>query len=285
MYKDLDDYIDQTFTPEQQEGMREAIAYLQKRQLFIGGQRSRVSIRNALNNNKTREFIKQHLAFSGWELVFEMGEGWFGVLPKDDAVAAKSMTALDTFIILVLANTYEQRFASADVDGQANAITSFNAFHDDLTFQSAQCGMADIKTSSLLATLEKLRQSNVIDLKAMDEQAQDRAMTIHPFIRRLAGIDAMKKLSEYVARVQNPDKVTVPLAIQDEEEIILDEVENGSEDVVNPSLNFDGESEVEDPEAALPDLEAADPAPTPAVIEKPRTTPFGRPSFLTRNNS
>lgn len=282
MYKDLDDYIDQTFTPEQQEGMQEAVAYLQKRQLFIGGQRSRVSIRNTLNNNKTREFVKQHLAFSGWELVFEMGEGWFGVLPKDEAVAAKSMSALDTFIILVLANTYEQRFASADVDGQANAITSFNAFHDDLTFQSAQCGMADIKTSTLLATLEKLRQSNVIDLKAMDEQAQDRAMSIHPFIRRLAGIDAMKKLNEYVARVQNPDKMIIPV-IQDEDENTLDYVEDAPEEVVNPPLNFDVDSDVMELKTDAADLEVADPAPPPAVIEKPRATPFGRPSFLTRN--
>lgn len=283
MYKDLDDYIDQTFTPEQQDGMREAIAYLQKRQLFIGGQRSRVSIRNALNNNKTREFVKQHLAFSGWELVFEMGEGWFGVLPKDEAVVAKSMSALDTFIILVLANTYEQRFASADVDGQANAITSFNTFHDDLTFQSAQCGMADIKTSTLLATLEKLRQSNVIDLKAMDEQAQDRAMSIHPFIRRLAGVDAMKKLNEYVARVQNPDKVIIPVAIQDEEEV-LDDMEDAPEEVVNPSLNFDNDEQELEAEAVAANLEASDPAaPAPAVIEKPRASAFGRPSFLTRN--
>jgi hypothetical protein len=282
MYKDLDDYIDQNFTPEQQEGMKEAVAYLQKRQLFIGGQRSRVSIRNALNNNKTREFVKQHLAFSGWELVFELGEGWFGVLPKDDTVAAKSMTALDTFIILVLANTYEQRFASADVDGQANALTSFNAFHDDLTFHSAQCGMTDVKTSTLLATLEKLRQSNVIDLKAVDEQAQDRAMSIHPFIRRLAGIDAMKKLTEYVARVQNPDKVVIP-TIQVEDENPLDYVDDTPQEVVNPSLDFDVDSDEIELESDTADLEATEPAPTPAVIDKSNAASFGRPSFLTRN--
>lgn len=281
MYKDLDDFIDQNFSPEQQEGMREAVAYLQKRQLFIGGQRSRVSIRNALNNNKTREFVKQHLAFSGWELVYELGEGWFGVLPKDEAVAAKSMTALDTFIILVLANTYDQRFASADVDGQANALTSFNAFHDDLTFHSAQCGMTDIKTSTLLATLEKLRQSNVIDLKAMDEQAQDRALTIHPFIRRLAGIDAMKKLAEYVARVQNPDKV-VPAPIQEE----YDQADYADEvalEVDNPSLDL----ETDDPEIES-DVEVAEAsilAPSPPATSKSSASQFGRPSFLTRNKT
>ncbi len=281
MYKDLDDFIDQNFSPEQQEGMREAVAYLQKRQLFIGGQRSRVSIRNALNNNKTREFVKQHLAFSGWELVYELGEGWFGVLPKDEAVAAKSMTALDTFIILVLANTYEQRFASADVDGQANALTSFNAFHDDLTFHSAQCGMTDIKTSTLLATLEKLRQSNVIDLKAMDEQAQDRALTIHPFIRRLAGIDAMKKLAEYVARVQNPDKV-VPAPIQEEDDQ-ADYADEVALEVDSPSLDL----ETDDPKIE-PDLELAEAsilAPSPPAIGKSSASQFGRPSFLTRNKT
>jgi hypothetical protein len=284
MYKDLDDYIDQTFTPEQQEGMREAVAYLQKRQLFIGGQRSRVSIRNALNNNKTREFVKQHLAFSGWELVFELGEGWFGVLPKDEAVAAKSMTALDTFIILVLANTYEQRFASADVDGQANALTSFNAFHDDLTFHSAQCGMTDIKASTLMATLEKLRQSNVVDLKAMDEQAQDRAMSIHPFIRRLAGIDAMKKLSEYVARVQNPDKVIAP-PIQSEDENSREYTEDDPEEVVNASLDFDVGSDEIEKENDMIGVEAIIPPPAPTATERPPAAQFGRPSFLTRNKT
>jgi hypothetical protein len=281
MYKDLDDYIDQTFTPEQQDGMKEAIAYLQKRQLFIGGQRSRVSIRSALNNNKTREFVKQHLAFSGWELVFEMGEGWFGVLPKEDAVTTKSMTALDTFIVLVLANTYEQRFASADVDGQANAITSFNAFHDDLTFHSAQCGMADIKIPALMATLEKLRQSNVIDLKALDEEAQDRAMSIHPFIRRLAGIDAMKKLNEYVARVQNPDAVILPVAILDDEDEFVDIGTDVDDEIINPSLDFDVDEEEDNPVDTTSDTIEMTPLP---VVEEPRTATFGRPSFLRRNN-
>ena len=283
MYKDLDEYLDKTFTPEQLEGMREAVAYLQKRQLFIGGQRSRVSIRNALNNNKTREFVKQHLAFSGWELVFELGEGWFGVLPREDAVAAKSMTALDTFIILVLANTYEQRFASADVDGQANALTSFNAFHDDLTFHSAQCGMNDIKTSSLLATLDKLRQSNVIDLKAMDEQAQDRAMSIHPFIRRLAGIDAMKKLAEYVARVQNPD-MAVPTPIREDDDY-TDVSEEAHHEVENPSLDFEVDEDEMGIEHDTQAVEVSELNSAPPAANKSPSSQFGRPSFLTRNKT
>jgi hypothetical protein len=210
------------------------------------------------------------------------------VLPKDEAVAAKSMTALDTFIILVLANTYEQRFASADVDGQANALTSFNAFHDDLTFHSAQCGMTDVKTSTLLATLEKLRQSNVIDLKAMDEQAQDRAMSIHPFIRRLAGIDAMKKLSEYVSRVQNPDKA-IALPVQSEDETLLEHAEDDLDDIVTASLNLDSDSDEIEPktvvEADVQDVDATIPSPAPVANERLPAAQFGRPSFLTRNKT
>jgi hypothetical protein len=260
------DYIDQHFTEEQQTDIAAAFTYLQKRQFFVIGPGARVAVRNALVNPKTRSVLKDMAHLAGHTLIFEEAEGWYGLLPRDEFVQARSMSAIDTLVILIIANSYDKLFASANLDAQANAVTSYNVFADEVAFYVAQCGMAELKNAVLLASLEKLRAMNAIELKQVDEEAQDRDLLIRPFVRRLAGPDAIKKVKEYIERIKNPDKGKGRSEVLEDEadDLILE-----TPDEISPSADLFNVPEIDD---AGPE-EPIRPEITTATILK-------RPSFM-----
>ncbi len=266
------DYLDQHFTEEQQADITAAFTYLQKRQFFIVGPGARVSVRNALVNPKSRSMLKDLAHLAGYSLIFEEAEGWYGIIPRDEFVQARSMSAIDTLVILIAANSYDKLFSSANLDAQANAVTSYNAFADEVAFYVTQCGMPELKNSVLLTSLDKLKSMNAIDLKGLDEEAQDRDMLIRPFVRRLAGPDAIKKIKEYIERIKNPDRG------KDFTEIVEDDADDAapepSQDRSPPSDLFDAplaEQLVSAPSSDVTSLSA-----TPAAMLK-------RPSFMEGN--
>jgi hypothetical protein len=257
------DYIDQHFTEEQQSDIAAAFTYLSKRQFFIVAPGARVSVRNALVNPKTRSVLKDMAHLTGHTLIFEEAEGWYGIIPRDEFVQARSMSAIDTLVVLIIANSYDKLFASANLDAQANAVTSYNVFADEVAFYVAQCGMAEIKNAALLASLEKLRAMNAIELKAVDEEAQDRDLLIRPFVRRLAGPDAIKKIKEYGERIKNPDKGKGRSEVLDEE---TDDIIPETPEEVSSGGDLFDEPDVDDPERQE---RSAPSVVTPTVLKRP----------------
>jgi hypothetical protein len=196
----LEDAMDQKYTDEQQADIRQAMAYLNKNQFYYMGTRSAPGVRNALVNPHTRAFVKSAFAVMGHEFVSDESEGWWGIIPDPDLVDARSMTKVDTLVVLIAASVYAKRFSEGEIDARANAQTSLNSFCDTVEMYVNEAGMNEVKPAAVRASLAKLQFMSVVEIGKDESSPGDNSLLIRPFVSRLVGLDALARLDDYIDR-------------------------------------------------------------------------------------
>lgn len=193
------DEINDTFTEDEQVGIRQAIAYLNRNQFFHAEAAGNNAIRKALTTGKSRRFIDQAFTVLGYTFIFDDIQGWYGILPGEDVAESRTMTLHDTMVLLVAARAYNVGFSEGYLDGRGNVETSFNDFCD--TVQSyAKPAELDLDVAQIRASLRKLEFMSVVDLGQKVEASGDIPMKVRPFITRLLPMDVSARIENFIQR-------------------------------------------------------------------------------------
>lgn len=193
------DEIRDSFTDEEQVGIKQAMAYLNRNQFFHAETSGYVIVRKALTVGKTRRFIDQAFALLGYQFIFDDIQGWYGILPGEEIADSRSMTLLDTLILLVVAREYNVGFSEGHLDGRGNVQASFNQFCDSVQ-AAAKPADVNIDVAQIRASLRKLEFMSVVDLGQKDEASGDIPMKIRPFISRLLPMDVSARIENFIQR-------------------------------------------------------------------------------------
>jgi hypothetical protein len=193
------DEMNDTFSADEQTAIKAAIAYLNRNQFFHAETPGFTSIRRALTTGKPRRFIDQAFTLLGYHFIYDEVQGWFGILPGEEIAKSRSMTMVDTLILLVAARAYNVGFADGWVDGRGNVETSFNDFCDTVQSFAVPAEMS-IAPAQIRNSLRDLEFMSLVDLGQKVEASGDIPMKIRPFIGRILTTDVTVRLENFINR-------------------------------------------------------------------------------------
>lgn len=203
------DVFEETFSEEEKRtGIRKAIAHLNRYQFWHSESPPNTLVRNALTNPFTRRFIREAFQCMGYRFIEDERLGYYGIIPGEDIPDSRTITELETFILLGLKHAFDKGFDQGDTDQNGNVETSFNAFFDEVVaFTSSSAWQ--VSNGDLRAVLKKLSTFGVVALDSRKDEDDDIPMKIRPFISDILNMDVIARLENFVKRKNGEDDSTM----------------------------------------------------------------------------
>ena len=203
------DVFEETFPDEDKRlGIQKAIAHLNRYQFWHPESQPNALVRNALGNPVTRKFVREVFQCMGYRFIEEERLGYFGIVPGSEIFESRSMTELETFVLLGLKAAFDKGFDQGDTDQHGNVETTFNAFFDELAAYTPSGGW-QVSNPDLRAALRKLMPSGVVSLDAKIADDDDIPMKIRPFISDILSTEVISRLENFVKRKNGEDDNTM----------------------------------------------------------------------------
>ncbi|NTF17953.1 DUF4194 domain-containing protein [Agrobacterium rubi] len=199
------DVFENTFPEEEKRvGIQKAIAHLNRFQFWHSESQANTLVRNALANPFTRKFIREAFQCMGYRFVEDDRLGYYGIVPGEDIPDSRTVTELETFVLLGLKHAFDKGFDQGDTDQSGSVETSFNSFFDDIASFTSSSDW-QISNSDLRAVLKKLSSFGVVALDNKKDDEDDIPMKIRPFISDILNIDVIARLENFVKRKNGQD--------------------------------------------------------------------------------
>lgn len=185
-------------SPERLADVRRAIHHLMHRQFFcvsVGAG----AVRRVLDNPRLREVVRAHFDLAGYDFEFNDEEGWYGILPRPDEAVVRKMSPTNTLVLLALALHWQRSMESGEVDVRANAVTGVTAVWEQLEEKLIAGKGPALDADRFLDILKsEFEPKEIVSVGPFDPEAGDAPMLIRPFVRFLAGDDALTRLANYL---------------------------------------------------------------------------------------
>jgi hypothetical protein len=157
-------------------------------------------MRRVLDNPSLRDVIRRHFDLAGYDLEHSDQEGWYGLIPRLDEVIQPRMTPTQTLVLFHLALHWQRCVDSGDIDTRANAITGLAPIWQELEDRLVSAKSLALKQERFEEMMDgEFSQKSIVSIGAFDPDAGDRPMLIRPFIRLLAGEDALTRLERFLS--------------------------------------------------------------------------------------
>jgi hypothetical protein len=196
-------------SPERLSEVRRTIHHLMHRQFFWVPDDRPGFMRRVLDNPSMRALISRHFDVAGYDLVHSDAEGWYGLVPRLEEVASPRMTPTQTLVLFLLALHWQSCIENGDVDSRANAVTGLGVLWQEFEERLLTSKTIGLKQEKLEELLDgEFSQKNIVSIGEYDPEAADRPMLIRPFVRHLAGEDALTRLERFLSGQETPLRLT-----------------------------------------------------------------------------
>ena len=186
--------------PEKLGELRRTIHYLQHRQFFWVPSERPGFIRRVLDNPSLRDIIRSHFNLAGYDLEYNEHEGWYGLVPRLDEVIQPRMTPTQTLVLFHLALHWQRCVDSGDIDARANAVTGLAPVWQELEDRLVGARSLALRQEKFEEMMDgEFSQKSIVSIGDFDAEAGDRPMLIRPFVRLLAGEDALTRLDRFLS--------------------------------------------------------------------------------------
>ena len=199
--------IDQNLNEDQQVSLRKAVAYFRRHQFYHPESPKNNSVLSVMGNPASREIIKQLFDFLGYDFIENAIPLYYGIIPRQDVAESRSMTEMDSWVLLVLKHMFDKCFNQGDIDEYGNVITSFNDFFDELVGLSSGSSWV-AKNPEIRASLNSISSRKVVHLDQKIDDNDDIPMKIRPFIRDIITFDVVNRMENFVKRKSGEDDLT-----------------------------------------------------------------------------
>lgn len=186
--------------PEKLAELRRTIHFLQHRQFFWVPADRPGFMRRVLDNPALRDLIRRHFDLAGYDLEHSDHEGWYGLVPRLDEVLQPRMTPTQTLVLFHLALHWQRCTDSGDIDARGNAVTGLAPVWQELEDRLVSAKSLALKQEKFEELMDgEFSQKSIVSVGDFDPDAGDRPMLIRPFVRLLAGEDALTRLDRFLS--------------------------------------------------------------------------------------
>jgi hypothetical protein len=221
-----------------EEETKRAIHELQRRQFVCSAEGRLGPVLRVLQNPVCRNFVAGYFSFAGYEFVYDDVEAWYGIIPRPDEVSTPTMTPTQTLVLFALAIHWQKCADRGDLDARASAFTTLNALWADIEQNMLKGKSPALDASKLLAILKSdFEVKGIVALGEMSTEDFDFGLSIRPFVRLLAGEDALERLVRFVdseevraARVQPQREAELKASDEEWDEASKDDGVMGEDD-------------------------------------------------------
>jgi hypothetical protein len=197
MLHDLD-LLDQRTGGKASEDLPSALRLLLRSQFLFSGDRGFASAYNTLTNPRYRDFIEDWLDVLGLTFVQSVQDQWVGVLPQPDIPHMPTMSLTDTLVLLVVAQAWQEAANGGDFGARAVVHTTVNRVWDQYDTLRPRLRGGAMTITEFERSLKELQRRNIVDLKDMDEEVEDRDLEIRPMVTHLLRDgEALRILEDY----------------------------------------------------------------------------------------
>jgi hypothetical protein len=186
--------------PEKLAEVRRTIHYLQHRQFFWVPADRPGFMRRVLDNPSLRDLVRRHFDLAGYDLEHSDQEGWYGLVPRLDEVIQPRMTPTQTLVLFHLALHWQRCVDSSEIDGRGNAVTGLAPVWQELEDRLLAAKSLTIRQDKFEEMMDgEFSHKAIVSIGEFDSEAGDRPMLIRPFVRLLAGEDALTRLDRFLS--------------------------------------------------------------------------------------
>lgn len=189
-----------SLSPDKLAEVRRTIHYLQHRQFFWVPPDRPGYMGRVLENPALRDIIARHFDLAGYDLAHDDREGWYGLVPRLDEVSQPRMTPTQTLVLFHLALHWQRCVDNGDIDARGSAVTGLASVWQELEERLLLSKSLALKQDRFEELLDgEFSQKSIVSVGDFDAEAGDRPMLIRPFVRVLAGEDALVRVERFLA--------------------------------------------------------------------------------------
>ena len=189
--------LEATYGEERTRDVIRAIHYLLHHQFVYAGDRGAATVYNTVTDSRFIRFIRDYFDAAGYKVMENGTEQWVGILPSTDEVPFPRMTIDETIALLVLALFWQEEINAGNVEERATVVSTVNTLYDHYEDVVARRRKTAVPIKQFVEILEAFKLRNIIRLKPLDQEEQDRELVIRPQVRVLAGDDLLERIERF----------------------------------------------------------------------------------------
>ncbi|MCF8482234.1 MAG: DUF4194 domain-containing protein [Rhodospirillum sp.] len=191
--------LDQASGGKAAEDISAALRLLLSQQFLFSGDRGVAKAYDTLTNPRYRSFIEDWVEVLGLDFIRHDREQWVGLLPRSEVTHMPAMSLVDTLVMLVVGQAWQEAANRGDFGGdRAMVQTTVNRVWDLYdTLRSGLTG-SGMGIGEFERALKELDRRNIVRLGTMDEEMEDRDLSIRPMVTHLLRDgEALRILEDY----------------------------------------------------------------------------------------
>jgi uncharacterized protein DUF4194 len=184
--------------PRTMERISQTIHHLLRHQFIHSDDRGSTAFLEIVRRSATGPLISAFFDAAGYKLIMRESEGWAGIIPDTERVAAPRMRIEETLVLLVLTRLWQEGIQEGEIGERNCVLSTLNDAYDayqDLTSRSRR---AALQIGPFRDVLQELARRAIIKLGAFDEDQQDLELTIRPIVALIAGEDFLSTIESFL---------------------------------------------------------------------------------------
>jgi hypothetical protein len=190
--------------PRTMERVSQTIHHLLRHQFIHTDDRGSASLLEIVRRPTTGALLGSFFDTAGYKLVLRESEGWAGILPDTERMAAPRMRIEETLVLLVLARLWQEGVQDGEVGEYSNVLTTLNDAYDAYQGLASRSRRAALRIEAFRDIVHELARRAVARLHGYDEEFQDQDLTIRPIVTLLAGEDFLATIEIFLQEHEVP---------------------------------------------------------------------------------
>lgn len=190
--------------PRAMERVSQAIHHLLRRQFVHIDDRGSASLMETLRRPATGPLIAAFFDVAGYTLVLRESEGWAGVLPDTERIAAPRMRIEETLALLVLARLWHEGVQDGAVGERGSVLSTLNDAYDAYQNLVSRSRRAALRIELFRDILQEFSSRAIVKLRDFDDDFQDQELVIRPIVALLAGEDFLSTIESFLQQTDTP---------------------------------------------------------------------------------
>jgi hypothetical protein len=200
--------------PRAMERISQTIHHLLRHQFIHADDRGSATLLEIVRRPASGSLIANFFDAAGYKLILRESEGWVGIIPDTERVAAPRMRIEETLVLLVLARLWQEGIQEGEVGERNCVLSTLNDAYDAYQDLASRSRRAALQIAPFREIFHELARRAIIKLGAYDEEQQDMELTIRPIIAMVAGEDFLSTIETFLQQHE---------ALVDDDENALDD--------------------------------------------------------------
>ena len=180
------------------ERVSQTIQHLLRHQFIHIDDRGSAPLIEILRREATGRLIAAFFDTAGYRLVLRENEGWAGLLPDTERIAAPRMRIEETLVLLVLGRLWQEGIQEGEIGDRGSVLSTLNDAYDSYLELASRARRPALVIGPFREIVLDLGRRAIVRLGAYDDDLQNQELSIRPIVAVLVGDDFLSILETFV---------------------------------------------------------------------------------------